>query len=495
MRKSLLMTTMLVWASVGAQAQDATSPNPTPIGHAAPMQDSTPGNGSATDCDGHVWTVNSENRIEEDGDLVMGGGDTSQLIIAGCTIYGKSNGENGSSTNWFTMGSDSPTVVDGWAVSETAPPGATTTSISTGNIPLAAPVTPGAIPAATPVTTPPVVTPPGNTSSCAASGTGTGVFRVEGGQIIGPDGQPFVARGIAVADSDAGQVDQILQVYPGLNYVRLAVYDLGEGPDQFTGFINAMTSHGTVVVIDDHANFPSPAFSGGMLAAEASFFASYATAYAGNPLVWFSSQNEPQSGDISAEHGAVYQAIRNTGNNNPIVFDLLGGGNPGTLGVGGALNAGAYAGMTNIIWDLHFYDWAMGYSSDQATIANALANEVQQQQTITSADGIVPVIIGEYGNSTSGSGIDAGGEALVQAVISAGPQNGIGSAAWIWENPYVSDGSDSLTHGGQLTEPYGQAVALFVNTDVKPLTACELTAAAQQGIADATTALTAATAQ
>jgi hypothetical protein len=90
------------------------------------IQDPTPGEGSATDTAGNVWTVNSQNQILENGIPAIGGGDTSQLLIEpDGTVYGLSNGQNGSSTNWFIMGSTSPTTSDNWQVTSTAPAGAT----------------------------------------------------------------------------------------------------------------------------------------------------------------------------------------------------------------------------------------------------------------------------------------------------------------------------------------------------------------------------------
>src|ERR1700682_6354369 len=44
------------------------------------------------------------------------------------------------------------------------------------------------------------------------------------------------------------------------------------------------------------------------------------------------------------------------------------------------------------------------------------------------ADGTVPVIIGEYGNSTSGSTLDANGNQSISAVQASG----YGSTAWTW---------------------------------------------------------------
>jgi hypothetical protein len=121
----------------------------------------------------------------------------------------------------------------------------------------------------------------------------------------------------------------------------------------------------------------------------------------------------------------------------------------------------SYASMTNIVWDLHFYGWSANYSTDQATVTAALLGSVSAgqgiaaAQTITSADGLVPVLIGEYGNSTDGENIDANWIQVITAVTTSG----YGSAAWAFD-PGVAD---VLVSGGSLT-PYGQMVAQYIAT-------------------------------
>ncbi len=56
-----------------------------------------PSIGSVTDCAGNTWTINSNNKILENGTPVLGGGDTAALTLDGsCTVYGLSNGNNSS---------------------------------------------------------------------------------------------------------------------------------------------------------------------------------------------------------------------------------------------------------------------------------------------------------------------------------------------------------------------------------------------------------------
>ncbi len=75
---------------------------------------------------------------------------------------------------------------------------------------------------------------------------------------------------------------------------------------------------------------------------------------------------------------------------------------------------------------MHYYGWISGYSTSQSTVANTLSNIVSDAQKLTSADGTVPVLIGGYGNGTTGVAIDANGAQVVAAVL----QSGLGSAAW-----------------------------------------------------------------
>ncbi len=179
-----------------------------------------------------------------------------------------------------------------------------------------------------------------------------------------------------------------------------------------------------------------------------------------NPYVWFGTMNEPHTdygaaeAAISVQEQATYQAIRNAGNNAPILMELLGGGNPGTIGAGAGMTASAYASMTNIVWDLHYYGWAAGNNPGQT-----LQTLIGQAQTITSRDGIVPVIVGEFGNSTTGNGIDGNGQAVVQAVVDAG-RNGIGSAAWKWGTG-GGGGGDGLQNGDGSLSAFGSTVAQF----------------------------------
>ncbi len=301
-------------------------------------------------------------------------------------------------------------------------------------------------------------------SGGGSSGGGSGGFRVSGGQILGPSGAPFVAKGL---DVDASMSpSQVLALFPGLNFVRLPT---GGWPSygDLQGVVTGFTNAGVVVEIEDHPWPEVAPYTGQDLTNETNWYASLASAFLGNPYVWFGSMNEPQTSyggaesAIATQEAAIYAAIRGAGSSTILMMDLMGGGNPGTIGAGFGMTPSTYASMTNIVWDFHFYGWDSGYSTDQGTVNAALAGSasagdgIQAAQTITSADGIVPVIIGEYGDSTDGQSVDAN---WVQ-VITAVQTSGYGSAAW----EFTTGGkADVIVNNGQLTA-YGQMVAQYIN--------------------------------
>jgi uncharacterized repeat protein (TIGR01451 family) len=302
-------------------------------------------------------------------------------------------------------------------------------------------------------------------SSGSSSGGGSGAFTVANGQILGPDGQPFVALGIDISTSNTGP--QVAAMFPGINFVRLPTGQPYPSASDLQSLITSFTDAGIVVEIEDHPWPEVAPYTGSALTAETDWYASLASAFAGNPYVWFGTMNEPQTAygsaeaAISTQEVAIYDAIRGAGSNTILMMELMGGGNPGTIGAGFGMTASSYASMTNIVWDLHFYAWVAGYSSDQGTVTAALFGSasagqgIAAAQTIPSADGTVPVLIGEYGNSTDGQNIDADWVQVITAVTSSG----YGSAAWAWD----PGAADVLVSGGALT-PYGQMVAQYIAT-------------------------------
>lgn len=292
---------------------------------------------------------------------------------------------------------------------------------------------------------------------------GGGTFSIANGQIHAPDGSTFQARGINVYDYQMQDANQILANFPGLNFIRLAVYDY-QDPSAYQSFVNTMTSRGVVVEFEDHMTSNGSnsggaqgwAFSGSHLDQELSWYSSVASAYANNPLVWFGTNNEPPTDGLSYWQQATYDAIRSTGNSAPILLELPGGGVPSMMNGGNGLDPSVYAGMNNVIWDVHYYGWGPGYSSDPQTVYGTLAGLVQGAQAIGSANGTMPVIIGEYGPSTDGVNTDPNADMIIQAVQNSGMISG--AVAWAWST-YLND---NLTDGYGNLSSFGHQVANWI---------------------------------
>lgn len=430
----------------------------------------TPGSGSVTDAAGNVFSVTPGGVVQENGIDVPGGAETARVTISNSVVYG----EDSTGRGWFVLGDNGRY----WTHSQ---PPAGGSNAATPNI--QSPING----LGTADTTAPTITQV-TCQGASATANATGAFHVVGGQIIAPNGQPFIARGINIGPDKIGEAvsngaaTPLLTTFPGINMIRFADGSRSS-PDALRSFISTLTAKGIVVEIEDHPWPLVNAYSGGDLQAEASWFAALATAFKDNPFVWFGAQNEPQGGDISSEHAAVYKAVRGAGNNNPIMLDLMGGGVPNALTVG--INASAYASMTNVVWDFHCYNWIVNYSTDQATIEAKLKDTTAQVQQITSADGKMPVIIGEYGDSTSGNSPDPGGKETVAAVINGGSAGLYGSLAWNWSAG--GGGGDHLVNGdGSASDPYGKAVQMYVGTSRQPCTAAETATNAQSAVSQVT---------
>jgi hypothetical protein len=420
----------------------------------------TPGQGSVTDCSGNTWTINSNNEILENGRPVLSGGDTASLTIQSCTIYGQDNGHGGNTANsggWFTLSGGA------WQIAP-APP---TTGSTSGTFSVAAAPASASAPSTTAV------------NSCPAAAASSGGFHVVNAQIIGPNGQPFVARGVNLYDFDMGSAaGSITTIFPGLNFIRVNVHSYPD-PTTYDAFVNQMTAKGIVVEFEDHPNAgggQGSIYTGSQLASELQWYGNTAVHFKGNPYVWFGTFNEPPTspGSLSQWQLQTYQAIRNAGSTSPILLEISGWAGAWN----NAMDPSVYLQMTNTVWDAHFYGWVAKYSTDQSSVDAALADEVSGVQAIPSADGTMPVMIAEYGNSTDGTTVDPNGIQAVTSVINRGAAGKNGSAAWNW-NP--GGAADHLLNGDltATTDPYGQMVQLYIDTDVVPLTTCQATANAQ----------------
>lgn len=302
-------------------------------------------------------------------------------------------------------------------------------------------------------------------------GNQSGIFQVGGGKILTPGGAVFKAKGInanveqgsTISTSTAGA--PLLTLFPGTNCVRVPFHSYLP-PSSISTFVAQMTALKIVVIIEDHTGISQQPYTGAALQTELNWYISMAQFFLNNPYVWYGTFNEPypqntsNGDDVTTQHLAIYNAIRGTGNNNPILLELIGGGNPPNLPGGGSfgLTKARYITMRNVVWDYHQYGWTLGgvnvFSTDPTVAASSIQGYINQVQQITSADGVVPVIIGEFGNSTDGSTTDVNGAVNVNAV----GHSGYGFLAWAWS---AGGSSDNLTSGGQITS-YGSQVAQLI---------------------------------
>src|SRR4051794_36405648 len=66
----------------------------------------------------------------------------------------------------------------------------------------------------------------GQGPAATGSGCATGQFSVRDGQMVDPNGKVFVAQG--VNNSEPGNADKLLADFPGINFVRVPIYNMSE---------------------------------------------------------------------------------------------------------------------------------------------------------------------------------------------------------------------------------------------------------------------------
>src|SRR5690349_10901082 len=117
------------------------------------------------------------------------------------------------------------------------------------------------------------------------------------GRIVAPDGRLFVPRGVAIMQGDEPPVQTVLTTFPGINFIRYAIYDYPD-PNQIAPWVNALTQAGLVVEIENHNNgggnaggAGGPVFTGALLDKESRWYADTAAFFKANPGVWFGTNN------------------------------------------------------------------------------------------------------------------------------------------------------------------------------------------------------------
>lgn len=312
----------------------------------------------------------------------------------------------------------------------------------------------------------------------------TANFTIANRRIVWPSGAIFNGLGLNLNDNqmsvvvNASKGTPLTSLFPGIQMVRVACNGYDD-PTSFDSFVTTVTALNIIVLIEHHPWPQLNALTGSDLTAQTNWLASMATHFKGNILVWLAAgQNEPQGGNIAAEQQAGYTAIRNTGNNNLIALESLGGGNPGSMGGGYAgIPTNSYASMSGVFFDLHFYQWVVNffhagaYANDTASITGALFGTSTINQgsyvaganttgfaglaTYTSLDGAIPIVIGETGPG-DGNSIQSPQDLVLPTVVA---QQGYPALAWAWEPSYPLN----LTQNNNaLLSPWGTTWAPLV---------------------------------
>lgn len=298
-------------------------------------------------------------------------------------------------------------------------------------------------------------TPAQQNAPSAPCGGSQGMFGILNGVIYTPQQTVFMPHGINLNDSDLGSIGQVLAAFPKINFIRVPVFSY-KSPSTYAAAVKQATAAGVVLEFEDHQSSDGQnrggatgaPLAGQQLSNELSWYSAMAAYYAGNPYVWYGTDNEPAGSPEAVAQGeqAVYNAVRSGSGSAVILLELPGGG-PRS-----GMPASYFANMTNTVWDPHFYGWVVNYSTDSGVISAALNNEIAAAQSVPGAGGAtMPVIIGEFGNSTNGATMDPNGKQVVAAVLQNGKH---GFGAWNWA-PYPVD---NLTTGGGALSAYGQQV-------------------------------------
>jgi len=319
-----------------------------------------------------------------------------------------------------------------------------------------------------PGTTTPGSTGTDTTGTTTAGGDGSG-FAINNGQlqINGKLVNGIAVTGEYVAEVGAQQAaDNIAAQFPGVDAVRLATSpdggaftngtaapsEMNQSVDSINQFIQALSQKGIGTIVDNHASDANTPNNVAMDGSEAAWFGQLAQDNIGNNMVMFQTENEPMGSDqaVVQEQQAAYQAIRATGSNAVVAFDLVGGGSASPM----QSDPAAYNGDTNYVIDAH------AYASNNPDPVSALQSEIAQTSGLTEANGgKVPVYIGETGNAIDGSNIDPAEAQLLNAVWS----DGSGGVAWLYDGVATGfgsgNGADMMTNPDGSLSGYGEEIA------------------------------------
>ncbi|WP_197480015.1 carbohydrate binding domain-containing protein [Paenibacillus swuensis] len=269
-----------------------------------------------------------------------------------------------------------------------------------------------------------------------------GVFQVNGTEITGPDGEPYVIKGVNVNGPNSWWPREITQDADlienwGFNSVRVnaCIHNCGwQNNNNTDRIVSAFTSKRMVVMFEAHDQTGEffTETSTPSLAELTAWWTDLANKYKNNPYVWFNIMNEPGTDTLDPQwlsmHRHVVEAIRATGATNVIMADGMTWGqdsgkskagdvqvaDSAILSYGSDLKAADPLG--NMVFSIHTYGgWE--YSNDK----------FQHFVEAVHAKGLA-LIVGEYGATTKGQFLEG-----TKNVFKYGIPNGIGRMVWSWD--------------------------------------------------------------
>ena len=289
-------------------------------------------------------------------------------------------------------------------------------------------------------------------------------FSIRDAQIMGPDGHPFVARGVNVNGArwvwrrhTVRDADIIANCWR-FNAVRVnnflfkgeAQWPQFDDNDDLDAIIKAYTSRGIVVVLEAHDR-TGTYFEGPDLDRLSEWLAALAKRYRANPYVWFDAMNEPGGEgrpDASrwlATNRRIIEAVRDEGGSSNVVLvegaswgqDAGGAGEDRVLKRNSAILAHGKELLSrsdgnpygNVGFSIHVYE---EWNGGDERLADYLDRAAKKG---------LALVVGEYGtdNGEDRSTVDA-----TASLFRVATPRGVGRFAWHWN----ADPPNVLTDAG-----------------------------------------------
>lgn len=268
----------------------------------------------------------------------------------------------------------------------------------------------------------------------------TGKFYIVGKDIIDPQGNKFYPMGgnIAVDGNSTFAYKGTASNHAvdvknwGWNTVRLTLVcsNSTAGVDNIVQQYTALQIVVTIGCWD--VTGANPSLSDSRVVHILNLFDDFATTYKDNPYVWLNPYNEPLTSNDSAAwlslQNTALTRIRAKAPHNIFVADAPGWGQSAQSFYGSNPVTSLGSGKCNVLYSWHAYGAALGDTSDQTKMDNAVRNVFTNLNAAN-----VPLILGEIGDPKPSNGNDGGNgnnQRAARSAISLGPQYGYGLQWW-----------------------------------------------------------------